>query len=153
MNRDITTPWTTEVRTRKITPSTGWVRKIVNGVIVSALWCTWWKDHNNGTLCIRRCTKNLEKSSNKKKQMVNRVATKLAGVECNNNGCTKSCELKHSYKNVEIVTCVTTAAAPAERIMRFSKSSLKSARLDLLNQIFLLNIYEVASLTFNFSTK
>ena len=84
--------------------------------------------------------------------MVKRIATILAGAEYNDSGWTKFCEFKHSYKNVEIVTWVTTAAAPAERIMRFSKSNLKSARLDLLNQIFLLKINDVASLILNFST-
>ena len=85
--------------------------------------------------------------------MVKRIATTLAGVEYNDSGWTKFCEFKHSYKNVEIVTWLTIAAAPAERIMRFSKSSLKSARLDLLHQIFLLKIRDAASLTLNFSIK
>ena len=37
--------------------------------------------------------------------------------------------------------------------MRFSKSNLKSALLDLLSQIFLLKISDVASLIFSFSIK
>ena len=103
INTEITTPWTIDVRSMNITPSIGWVRNIVNGVMVSALWWTWWNAQRKGTLCIKRCTKNLEKSSNMKKNAVNKIATILAEAAWNARGWMSVWLCKRSYRSVEIV--------------------------------------------------
>ena len=120
-------PWTKALRKEKTTPSTGWVLKTVNGVSFSAEWCTLWKAQRNGSLCIHRCTRYFEKSSNKKRKVVKEAITVVTAKWLTNFAGFQSKELNALKIAVAIKSWVINTGEITSMKILFKKNTFTSA--------------------------
>ena len=143
-------PWTKALRKEKITPSTGWVLKTVNGVSFSAEWWTLWKAQRNGYLCIHRCTMYFEKSSNKKRKVVKEAITVVAAKWLPNFVGFQSKELNALKIAVAITSWVINSGEIKNMKILFKKNTFASAKDERDKNIDGSNIFNMAAWKDNF---